>query len=113
VAIYTVGVLTLATIGGAVTATVGEAGALIFAISPFLMPALLRSLGGDGWQDAGHGIGNTVLWAGVQSDLIAVNNKIVAQPAPEGILMIVLWGALAWWALSRNSPKLNVKTAEV
>lgn len=53
VAIYTVGVLTLATIGGMVTATVGEAGALIFAISPMLMAVVLRSLGGDGWKDAG------------------------------------------------------------
>lgn len=262
VAIYTVGVLTLATIGGVVTATVGEAGALIFAISPMLMAVLLRSLGGDGWKDAGlrpnlrkswrwylfsllaypvtiamvvllglvagmitanrpldvllpalvvgmaaqllprmlfalfeewgwrgyleprlaalgmpdlrrhllvgliwavwhfplivstdytevpltiflplfvvgvtltaivygqlrkasgtvwtsvliHGVGNTVLWASVQSDLIAVNNKILAQPAPEGVLMIALWGALAWWALSRKSLKRSRQAAEV
>ena len=53
VAIYVIGVLCLATIGGVVTATVNAAGMLLLIISPILMMVLLRFFGGDGWQDAG------------------------------------------------------------
>ena len=53
IAIYIIGVLCLATIGGVVTATGNEIGGLIFIIGPILMMVLLRFFGGDGWKDAG------------------------------------------------------------
>jgi uncharacterized protein len=51
--LYVIGVLALATIGGLVTVRGNEVGGLIFIIGPILMTVLLRSLGGDGWSDAG------------------------------------------------------------
>lgn len=259
VVIYTIGVLSLATLGGIVTATGNEIGGLIFIISPISMMVLLRFFAGDGWQDAGlapklkenwrwylfglfaypvtiviviglgeilgvtkvngnintllpifaigfatqliprmlfamfeewgwrgymeprlvalnvpdlrrhlfvglvwavwhfplifstdyteihfgiflpifvigvvitaivygqlrkesgtvwtcvlmHGIGNAVLWSIVLNDLITFNDKVLANPAPEGILMIVLWGALAWWMLHRKGLTLRRST---
>lgn len=53
VGIYVIGVLLLATLGGVITATVSEAGGLIFILSPLAMAVLLRFFGGDGWGDAG------------------------------------------------------------
>jgi uncharacterized protein len=53
IVIYIIGVLCLATIGGAVTASGNDIGGLIFIISPILMMVVLRFFGGDGWNDAG------------------------------------------------------------
>ena len=47
--LYTVGVMTLA---------VADSGGLFFIAGPILMAILLRSLGGDGWQDAGLRLGS-------------------------------------------------------
>lgn len=46
--LFTVGVMTLA---------VADSGGLLFIAGPILMVILLRSLGGDGWQDAGLRLG--------------------------------------------------------
>lgn len=54
---YTIGVLILSVVGGIVTGRGIEAGALIFLIGPLLMTVLLRTLGGDGWADAGMRLG--------------------------------------------------------
>jgi membrane protease YdiL (CAAX protease family) len=56
ITIYIVGVLLLSSIGGLITAAGNEIGGLIFVISPILMAVLLRTLGGDGWKDAGLGL---------------------------------------------------------
>jgi membrane protease YdiL (CAAX protease family) len=48
-----------------------------------------------------HGVSNTMLWAIIQDDLMTFNNRLLASPAPESILMILLWGALGWWMLHR------------
>lgn len=53
IAIFVVGVLLLAMVGGVIMASVGEIGGLVFIIGPILMAVLLRTLGGDGWRDAG------------------------------------------------------------
>jgi uncharacterized protein len=53
IAIYIIGVLFLAAIGGIVAAAGNEAGGLIFILSPIVMMVLLRFFGGDGWKDAG------------------------------------------------------------
>lgn len=55
--LYTVGVMTLSVVGGVVLATGSGIGGLIFISGPILMVILLRSLGGDGWQDAGLRLG--------------------------------------------------------
>jgi hypothetical protein len=55
--IYTVGVMTLSTVGGIVLAGGAEVGALVFVIGPLLMAVLLRTFGGDGWTDAGLRLG--------------------------------------------------------
>ena len=49
-----------------------------------------------------HGIANAVAWAIIQNDLITFNNKLLANIAPESILMILLWGTLSWWMLYRR-----------
>jgi uncharacterized protein len=53
VVIYIIGVLSLSTIGGIVTASGNEIGGLIFIISPILMMVLLRFLAKDSWDDTG------------------------------------------------------------
>ena len=53
IVIYIIGVLSLAMIGGMITASGNEIGGLVFIISPILLTVLLRIFGGDGWKDAG------------------------------------------------------------
>jgi uncharacterized protein len=62
IAVYIIGVLFLATIGGVVTASGNEIGGLIFIISPILMMILLRFFGGDGWKDAGLSLNLKESW---------------------------------------------------
>lgn len=62
IGLYIIGVLALATVGGVVTVRGNEIGGLIFILSPILMTVLLRSLGGDGWSDAGLGLNFTGNW---------------------------------------------------
>jgi len=54
---YVVGVMTLSVLGGVMVASGAEAGALVFLAGPLLMAVLLRTLGGDGWADAGLRLG--------------------------------------------------------
>ncbi|MCB0110516.1 MAG: CPBP family intramembrane metalloprotease [Caldilineaceae bacterium] len=56
--LYTVGVMTLSVLGGAMLSTGTGIGGLIFISGPILMVILLRALGGDGWQDAGLRLGS-------------------------------------------------------
>lgn len=56
--LYTVGVMTLSVVGGVVLSTGADLGGLFFISGPILMAILLRSLGGDGWQDAGLRLGS-------------------------------------------------------
>ncbi len=63
----------------------------------------LRKASGTVWTSVlMHGVANTVLWAIIQNDLMTFNNKLLANPAPDSILMILLWGALGWWMLYRR-----------
>jgi membrane protease YdiL (CAAX protease family) len=47
-----------------------------------------------------HGVGNTVAWAILQSNLVTIQNKVLANFTPESLLVILIWGALGWWLLS-------------
>lgn len=55
--VYTAGVMILSVVGGMLVANGAEIGALVFLVGPILMAVLLRTLGKDGWQDAGLGLG--------------------------------------------------------
>jgi membrane protease YdiL (CAAX protease family) len=65
----------------------------------------LRKASGSVWTAVVmHGIGNAFGWAIIQNNLLTFNNKLLANPAPESILSIVIIGALGWWMLyKRNS----------
>jgi len=64
----------------------------------------LRRASGTVWTAVVmHGIGNAFAWAILQSKLITVNNALVANIAPEGLLMMALWMALGWRML-RSRP---------
>ena len=66
----------------------------------------LRKISGTVWTAVLlHGIGNAFAWALLQSKLITLNNKLVANIAPEGILMMLLWAALGWWMLKRGKAR--------
>ncbi|MCB0079486.1 MAG: hypothetical protein KDE47_01075, partial [Caldilineaceae bacterium] len=54
----TVGVMTLSVVGGVMLSTGADSGGLLFISGPILMVILLRTLGGDGWQDAGLRLGS-------------------------------------------------------
>lgn len=63
----------------------------------------LRKTSGTVWTSVlMHGTANTVVWAIIQSDSLTFNNKMLAYIAPESFLIILLWGALSWWMLSRR-----------
>lgn len=66
VAVYAVGVLSLATAGGLVMAASDDpatsAGALLFVLSPLLMAVGLRTVGREGWSDAGLRLGRERGW---------------------------------------------------
>ena len=69
VLVYAVGVLVLATLGGLVMASSPDpetsAGALLFVLSPLLMAVGLRTLGREGWADAGLRLGRERGWYAV------------------------------------------------
>lgn len=46
-----------------------------------------------------HGAG-TVAWAILQSNLVTIENKVLANITPESVLVIIIWGVLGWWLLS-------------
>ena len=47
-----------------------------------------------------HGAGNTVAWAILQSNLVTIQDKVLANITPESVLVMILWSALGWWLLS-------------
>lgn len=69
VTVYAVGVLVLSTLGGLVMAASPDpetsAGALLFIMSPFLLAVGLRTIGREGWADAGLRLGRERGWYAV------------------------------------------------
>lgn len=69
VTVYAVGVLVLSTLGGLVMASSPDpetsAGALLFIMSPFLLAVGLRTIGREGWADAGLRLGRERGWYAV------------------------------------------------
>lgn len=64
----------------------------------------LRKASGTVWTAVVmHGIGNAFGWAILQSNSLTFNNKLLANPAPEGIFSIAIIGFLAWRLLGRGS----------
>lgn len=55
--LYLLGVMSLSVLGALLSAGGQEMGGLVFVSSPFLMAVLLRTVGGDGWSDAGLRLG--------------------------------------------------------
>lgn len=53
VSLFVVGVLLLSSAGGWLLSDGNELGGLVFIVSPLLVAAVLRTLGGDGWERAG------------------------------------------------------------
>ena len=47
-----------------------------------------------------HGAGNTVAWAILQSNLVTIQDKVLANITPESLFVMIIWGALGWWLLS-------------
>lgn len=92
--IFVIGVLSLAMAGGLITNTGQEAGGLVFILGPILMMVLLRSLGGDGWHDAGLHLDFRSKWRWY---LFAV----LAYPVTIG-LVLVLGGAMGVTTLTLN-----------
>lgn len=63
----------------------------------------LRKVSGTVWTAVlMHGSANTVAWAIIQNNSITFTNKLLAYIAPESVVMLILWGLLAWWMLHRN-----------
>lgn len=66
VTVYAVGVLVLSTLGGLVMASSPDpetsAGALLFIMSPLLLAVGLRTIGREGWADAGLRLGRERGW---------------------------------------------------
>lgn len=55
--LYVAGVMALSVMGGIISASGQEVGALVFLLGPLLMTVLLRTFGGDGWADTGLRLG--------------------------------------------------------
>jgi len=87
VLIYAVGVLVLATLGGLVMASSDDpgtsAGALLFVLSPLLMAVGLRTIGREGWTDAGLRLGRERGWYAVALLLFPV---LFLVPVALGVL---------------------------
>ncbi len=63
----------------------------------------LRKASGTVWTCVVmHGIGNAFGWAILQNNLLTFNNKLLANPAPESILSIMIFGVLGWWMLYKQ-----------
>lgn len=61
----------------------------------------LRKKSGTVWTSVlMHGAGNTVAWAILQSNLVTIQDKVLANITPESVLVMIFWGALGWWLLS-------------
>jgi uncharacterized protein len=63
----------------------------------------LRKASGTVWTAVlMHGVANTFGSAIFQTDVMTFHNTLMANAAPESILSIFLFGALAWWMLYRQ-----------
>ena len=61
----------------------------------------LRKHSGTVWTSVlMHGAGNTVAWAILQSNLVTIQDKVLANITPESLFVMIIWGALGWWLLS-------------
>lgn len=87
VLIYAVGVLVLSILGGLVMASSPDpgtsAGALLFVLSPILLAVGLRTIGREGWADAGLRLGRERGWYAVALLLFPV---LFAVPVALGAL---------------------------
>jgi len=54
-----------------------------------------------------HGISNTIAWVVNDTNLININNKVLANITPESVFGIMLWGLVAWYLLTRFSKASN------
>jgi membrane protease YdiL (CAAX protease family) len=88
VLIYAVGVLVLSTLGGLVMASSPDpetsAGALLFVLSPLLLAVGLRTIGREGWADAGLRLGRERGWYAVALLLFPV---LFAAPVVLGAVV--------------------------
>jgi uncharacterized protein len=78
----------------------------LFVISVMLAAIVygqLRKASGTVWTSVlMHGIANTFGGAIIQMNLLTINNKLVANTAPESVLSILIFCALVWWILYRR-----------
>jgi len=51
-----------------------------------------------------HGVGNAVAWALIQNDLVTIEYKVLANIAPEGVFMMVLWAVMGWVVMKGSAP---------
>ena len=73
-------------------------------ITTALVYGQLRKASGTVWTSVlMHGVGNAVAWTLIQNDMVVINNKVLANIAPEGVFMFLLWGGLAWWMFKRGA----------
>ena len=49
-----------------------------------------------------HGVANTFLWSIIENDLVAFNNKLLADAA-DSFLMLLIWALLAGWIFAKYS----------
>ncbi len=79
---------------------------VIGVITTALVYGQLRSASGTVWTSVlMHGVGNAVAWALLQNELVVINNKVLANIAPEGVFMFLLWGGIAWWMFKRSAAR--------
>jgi uncharacterized protein len=73
-------------------------------ITTALVYGQLRKASGTVWTSVlMHGVGNAVAWALIQNDMVVINNKVLANIAPESVFMFLLWGGIAWWMFKREA----------
>ncbi|UZN02663.1 CPBP family intramembrane glutamic endopeptidase [Cellulomonas sp. S1-8] len=81
VAVYAVGVLTLSVLGSLLLAGAADKatspGALLFVLGPVLMAVALRTLGREGWADAGLRLGHRRRWYLVTALMFPVLTAVV------------------------------------
>ena len=49
-----------------------------------------------------HGVANTMGYAILEADLLTYNNEIMGNIAPGGILVIIVFGMIAFWIMRRS-----------
>lgn len=63
----------------------------------------MRKASGTVWTSVlMHGVGNAFVWAIIQNNLITINNKLLANISPEGIIMMVSFGLIGSWLFLRK-----------